>query len=269
MFEKIIYLYLTVQGRFLMRSYNIGEVSAITNISRDRIRNYEKKGIIFPDRDKENDYRIYSERDIVLLQAVEVYRYADFGMDEISSICTQGSVDDIINKAMNKSKSIDKTIENLNILKQRNLEIIQNCEKIKENLNICSVKDIEKFDILGEIDDYTSFEEYSRIYSADMSEKPVVYKIQRMLTFNTDSIKTNKMIITRPSADEEKERCLYMIVKDGENTDDALNYAFPLCLEYCRNNALKPKGTVYIAMLLMFCENKKISTFLEIKAPLE
>ncbi len=252
-----------------MRSYNIGEVSAITNISRDRIRNYEKQGIICPDRDKENDYRIYSQRDIALLQAVEVYRYADFGIDEISSICTQGSVDDIINIAADKCQSIDKAITQLNNLKQRNLEIIRNCEKIKENLNICSVKDIEKFDILGEIYDYTSFDEYSRIYSADKSEKPVIYKIQRMMTFNMSSILTNKMIITRPSEGEKKERCLYMIVEDGENTDDAVKYAFPVCIEYCRNHSLKPQGTVYISMLLMFCENKKISTFLEIKAPLE
>lgn len=251
-----------------MRSYNIGEVSAITNISRDRIRNYEKQGIIFPERDRENDYRKYSERDIAVLQAVEVYRYADFGIDEISSVCTQSSVDDVLNKAIHKCDSIDEAINKLSMIKQRNLEIIHNCENIKENLNICSVKYIDTSDILGEIDDYTSFDEYSRIYSADMSEKPVIYKIQRMMTFNADSILTNKMIITKPSVRSVKEKCLYMIVKDGENTDDAVKFAFPVCLDYCKNNGLKPKGTVYIGMLLMLCENKKISTFLEIKAPL-
>ncbi|MDO5559648.1 MAG: MerR family transcriptional regulator [Oscillospiraceae bacterium] len=252
-----------------MRPYSIGEVSAITQISRDRIRNYEKQGIICPGRDKENDYRMYSERDIAMLQAVETYRFADFGIDDISAICTQTSVEDIMKIAMSRSDNIDRQINELKILKQRNLDITNKCRLIRENLNILCVRTYDDFEILGELDDYMSFDEYSRIYSADESRRPVVYKLQRMITFDPGGIKTNKMVITRPKDHPEKIRCLYMIVKDGENTDDAMKTAFPKCLDYCKANDLIVTGTVYIGMLLIMCEDRKISTYLEIKAPIK
>lgn len=44
--------------------YSIGEISKITGISKDRLRNYEKMGIVEPQREMDNQYRFYTEQDI-------------------------------------------------------------------------------------------------------------------------------------------------------------------------------------------------------------
>ncbi len=50
--------------------YKIGDVSRILGISTDLLRYYEKKGVVTPQKDKNNDYRYYDTGTLIFLLTV-------------------------------------------------------------------------------------------------------------------------------------------------------------------------------------------------------
>ena len=94
--------------------YSIGEVSEITRISRDRLRNYEQKGILNPVKNADNGYREYSIDDIDRVLLIEYYRSLDLGIDQIREICEGGSTDDIRRVAEEKRQSVELELRRLN-----------------------------------------------------------------------------------------------------------------------------------------------------------
>lgn len=75
-----------------MGNMNIKEAEEETGITRQNIRFYEKKGLIQPERNKENDYRQYSEEDIRRLKTIKMLRKLDFPVEDIREVL-DGSVD--------------------------------------------------------------------------------------------------------------------------------------------------------------------------------
>ena len=58
--------------------YKIGDVSRILGISTDLLRYYEKKGVVQPQKDKNNDYRYYDTWDINFL--IDCLWFKRFGL---------------------------------------------------------------------------------------------------------------------------------------------------------------------------------------------
>lgn len=70
---------------------NIKQASQASGISSRNIRYYEQAGLLHPDRDPQNDYRIYSEKDIRSLKLIRVLRMLDMPVEEIRAVL-QGTV---------------------------------------------------------------------------------------------------------------------------------------------------------------------------------
>lgn len=70
---------------------NIKQASQASGISSRNIRYYEQAGLLHPDRDPQNDYRIYSEKDIRTLKLIRVLRMLDMPVEEIRAVL-QGTV---------------------------------------------------------------------------------------------------------------------------------------------------------------------------------
>ena len=75
-----------------MGNMNIKEAEEETGITRQNIRFYEKKGLIQPERNKENDYRQYSEEDIKRLKTIKMLRKLDFPVEDIKEVL-EGNTD--------------------------------------------------------------------------------------------------------------------------------------------------------------------------------
>ena len=75
-----------------MGNMNIKEAEEETGITRQNIRFYEKKGLIQPERNKENDYRQYSEEDIQRLKTIKMLRKLDFSVEDIKEVL-EGNTD--------------------------------------------------------------------------------------------------------------------------------------------------------------------------------
>lgn len=65
---------------------NIKEAQARSGISPENIRFYEKQGLLSPARNKDNDYREYSEADILTLKHIRVLRMVDLPLSLVKAV---------------------------------------------------------------------------------------------------------------------------------------------------------------------------------------
>lgn len=68
---------------------NIKEAEALSGVSRRNIRFYEQKGLLNPARNRENDYREYSDADIKTLKLIRALRMLDMPVDQIREVLTE------------------------------------------------------------------------------------------------------------------------------------------------------------------------------------
>lgn len=61
----------------------IGEVAKATGLTISNIRFYEKKGLLHPERDQENQYREYCKEDVLQLKKIVVLRHAGISLEWI------------------------------------------------------------------------------------------------------------------------------------------------------------------------------------------
>ncbi|MFR5601085.1 MAG: MerR family transcriptional regulator [Lachnospiraceae bacterium] len=64
----------------------IKELEILTGVTKQNIRFYETKGLLFPERNPENDYRQYGEEDVRRLRMIKMFRMLDMPLEEIRTI---------------------------------------------------------------------------------------------------------------------------------------------------------------------------------------
>lgn len=108
--------------------YNIGEVAKVSGLSIKTLRYYDKKGILVPpERDKSNNYRYYSEEQLLASLAIREMKLRGFSLEELQSIMNTHSLDLITEKLNQKTETIQKEIRHL----EKQLQLVENSrEKI-------------------------------------------------------------------------------------------------------------------------------------------
>lgn len=115
--------------------YNISEVAKLFNITTNKIRYYEKQGLINPIRDLENEYRLYKETDIMKLQAILLYRSIGLPIKDIKNIMRDNSNANYINHFNNQWKIVNDEIHRLNAIRN-SIEGILDCLYEDENIKV-------------------------------------------------------------------------------------------------------------------------------------
>lgn len=67
----------------------INELESRTDITKQNIRFYERKGLLHPSRNEVNNYREYTEEDFRTLQTIKVLRKLDFSIEDIRNILSE------------------------------------------------------------------------------------------------------------------------------------------------------------------------------------
>lgn len=65
---------------------NIKDAQALSGVSAENIRFYEKQGLLSPARNKQNDYREYSPADIAVLKRIRALRMLDMPLPQIKAV---------------------------------------------------------------------------------------------------------------------------------------------------------------------------------------
>ena len=121
------------------KTFNIGELSRLFNVSTDSIRYYEKIGILNPLRNQENNYRVYTLSDIRQLTMIRELLGLDFSTERI--------------KEFDKNQNVETTktllTEELNIVNQNIVELFEKrisiearIKSLEENMNHTDLENI-------------------------------------------------------------------------------------------------------------------------------
>lgn len=104
----------------------IGEVAKILKLSTSQIRFYEKKGLMAPHMIDENGYRLYSFKELDLLEGIAAFRKIDLSIAEIKEILHQDDdydysslLDQTIESISHEMNLLNNTLKIVNQLKQK------------------------------------------------------------------------------------------------------------------------------------------------------
>lgn len=150
---------------------NIKEVEKITGISSQNIRFYEKEGLIKPNRDDNNGYRVYSETDIKLLKMIKMLRMLDMPVGDIKELLSGG----------NLSLCLDKQKELLEKKVSDAMYAIKMCDGLKDECNSLADLDVDKY--LGEMEKDSSH--YFKLWLNDY-KSVIEYQHKKVFTFTPD-----------------------------------------------------------------------------------
>ena len=95
----------------MKQKYLIHEVAEQLNIAASAIRFYEKKGLISPQKDPENGYRVFDEYDIYKLWSITYHREFDLSIDEIYKLKHSDTLEAINDMVRKQKKETMRRIE--------------------------------------------------------------------------------------------------------------------------------------------------------------
>lgn len=115
-----------------VKAMKIKEVEELVGLDRGNIYYYEKEGLLKPKRNKENNYREYSQEDVDTLNKIKLLRVLDISTADIKLLnAGESSLQDVAKKQLEEFKTIKKNIEHL----QEVCNIIIDEDVALENLN--------------------------------------------------------------------------------------------------------------------------------------
>lgn len=100
------------------KSYTISEVAKILNITTNKIRFYEKKGLLLPIREKDNEYRKFNAQDIIRLQSILLYRAIGLTIRDIKSILDNDEKENCLTHFNNQWELVNNEIHRLNVIRK-------------------------------------------------------------------------------------------------------------------------------------------------------
>lgn len=111
----------------MSKMYSIKEVAELYGINANKLRYYEKKGLLEPKRHPTNKYREYSVDDLLLIQLILTYRALEVPIEKVSKLIKSSSkkdiamqlfnqwrlANDMVHKYQNIRKSLDLVIDDV------------------------------------------------------------------------------------------------------------------------------------------------------------
>ncbi len=254
------------------QEFTIGQVEKITGISKDRLRNYDKKDILSPNKQKENQYRTYRANDIIEVLGVEYLRALDLGLTDIKSIRETGDIRQLTAVLEKKEQETAQKIQTL----KKTLEMLHKaqaeCRRIQNNIANYSLASMPNFRVLGTLSETTSFLEYEHLRKEKNDDSPILKSIMRKMLFSEKGIYQSEVLIIDDSNYDTEvlfPKCLYTVVEEkvlGQNISSGI---FQQSMKWITDNGYEATGEAYIKPLMISYPKQELICYLEIYIPLK
>ena len=107
--------------------YTIGQLAKLAGISTKTLRVYERKGLLLPERNMENDYRIYGEESVKMLGQIQLMKYLDLSLDQIAEFLKLYENSNRETMLLEQKRRLEKKREQLNTVIAHVERAIQEC----------------------------------------------------------------------------------------------------------------------------------------------
>lgn len=172
--------------------YNINEVAKMFNITTNKIRYYEEKGMIEPLRD-ESDYRKFTDDDILKLQAILLYRCIGLSINDIKDILGDNSSSNYLNHFNKQWEIVNDELHKLIHVRDSVGTILDNLyesDNVEINDNILYI--IESTKKLNELrdnwKDKWNFDNWANSYDEDVAKDITNVKMYKNYEYILDSV---------------------------------------------------------------------------------
>lgn len=123
----------------------IKDVEQQTGISKQNIRFYEKKGLLSPERKRENGYREYNQEDVYRLKEIFLYRKLGISLDDIKEILEgQVPLDSVMNHYYNLAALHMNDLKQQMVVYQDINEQLKQGEAFDVEKHLSKIADMEK-----------------------------------------------------------------------------------------------------------------------------
>lgn len=140
-----------------METYKISQIAKLLGLSSDTIRFYEKKGLVHPSVNPDNQYREYDLDNILEMLDIIYYRHLDISLQDIQSICTSRSRENMYELLLKKKQETEEKIRYEQQLLKKLTCISETYQRVESNQNICSIKAFPTSVILFESEKTSDF----------------------------------------------------------------------------------------------------------------
>lgn len=135
----------------------IKEVEKLTGLTAKSIRYYEVKGLLTVERNKENDYRSYSEEEVNRLKRIKLLRYLEFSVEEVKNMLDM-DVKETQNVLEQKAEEFSDSSARCKTKQELCLSLAKDYKKSEDELNIV-VSEYNEFAETMESDEITEVRE--------------------------------------------------------------------------------------------------------------
>lgn len=133
-------------------NYTIGDLAKFYGVSTDTIRLYDKKGVLLSQKNDENNYRIYSRDDMIMMDYIVKLRMLEIPLTDIRKITGDFSIEETREYCLHKIGQIEEELERLSSLKAKTEKLLTSVEAIETHLDKITVCESPVF-ILRDIKD--------------------------------------------------------------------------------------------------------------------
>ncbi|MCT4509383.1 MAG: MerR family transcriptional regulator [Tepidibacter sp.] len=166
------------------QKYSINQIAKILNISTNKLRFYEKKGLINPIRDDNNNYRYYTQEDLVKIHMILMYRALNLTIKDIKNLMENCTKNNIINHFYNQWEVINDEIQKMRLIKTSIEDIMDSIyESDEQNYTTNIIKSAKKLSKIQKIkenwEDRWNFDSWAKTYDQAIKEDTGKLKIYK------------------------------------------------------------------------------------------
>lgn len=240
-----------------METYKISQIAGLLGLSSDTIRFYEKKGLVHPSVNPDNQYREYNLDNILELLDIIYYRHLDISLNDIQSICTSGSRENMHELLLKKKQETEEKIRYEQQLLKKLTYISDTYQRVESNQNICSIKAFPTSVILFESEKTSDF--FTQQIAQLTQDQFVLCSLFKTYHVDSSGIRTGKTIIALeqdimeelhmryPQAqlvEAHNQRCVFLVIH-MLHAQIQSNDVEPL-FAYAREQQLTLQNTLYL-----------------------
>lgn len=174
------------------KQYSIKEVASLLGINANKIRFYEKKGLINPERGEENEYRYFSDEEVIKLHSILLYRALGLSVKDIEELLKNTTKENYLGNFYNQWKVVNDKIHELSQMRQALEHIMDEMYLMTDGQYTTEIlkeiqHNVEKLTVKNNWKDKWAFDNWARSYDRDVKADKGTLKIYE----NYDEYYTN------------------------------------------------------------------------------
>lgn len=121
--------------------YKIGDVSSILGTSTDLLRYYEKRGVVMPEKNADNNYRYYDAWDINYLLDCLWFKNFGYSIDQTAEMVRNSDIASLKSEFLEKEDELRESIKRSQLLLRRSEEYRDDLDKAERLLGVCEISE--------------------------------------------------------------------------------------------------------------------------------